>query len=341
VSGRAVRWLMSLAHRHRASGQGPRLTIVRHHRVYRDDERPLYRLGVRHHVFRAQLELLERLGLTPITVEDGLVRLAEGRPGHWVAMTFDDGYADNVELALPLLRAHGARATFYLTAGLMETRRAPWWDELAHLLERTTRPRLVSRIDDRSFDLSLDGARARVRAMSALIAKLHVPPIEQQRRLAALAETLDVADAAPCRLATWEEAHALVRGGMEIGAHTLNHPFLGLLESDAQHAEIAGSVSLISERLGLAVRGLAYPGGDYDMRSVSAARAAGLRYAVTTRAGDNAPDAMGFELRRRGLSEGACLGPGGRFSQRLAIAELDGAFDGLRASRRSESEVAA
>jgi hypothetical protein len=86
---------------------------------------------------------------------------------------------------------------------------------------------------------------------------------------------------------------------------------------------------------------LAYPGGDYDMRSVSAARAAGLRYAVTTRAGDNAPDAMGFELRRRGLSEGACLGPGGRFSQRLAIAELDGAFDVLRASRRSESEVAA
>ena len=109
MSGRTMRWLLSLGHRYRTPGGGPRLTIIRHHRIYRDDERPLYRLGVRAGVFRAQLELLERLGLTPITVAEGLVHLGAGRAGHRVAMTFDDGYADNVELALPLLRAHGAR----------------------------------------------------------------------------------------------------------------------------------------------------------------------------------------------------------------------------------------
>jgi hypothetical protein len=63
-----------------------------------------------------------------------------------------------------------------------------------------------------------------------------------------------------------------------------------------------------------------------------------LSYAVTTQTGDNRPGAPRYQLRRRGFNEGACLGPGGRFSSRLAMAELDGAFDRLRgAARGSES----
>src|SRR5207253_1245059 len=95
-------------------------------------------------------------------------------------------------------------------------------------------------------------------------------------------------------------------------------------------AEIEGSVELIERRLGVRARGLAYPGGDHDGVTIAAAAACGLAYAVTTAAGDNRPGAQPFELRRRGWSEGACLGPGGRFSRQLATAELDGAFDRLR-----------
>jgi hypothetical protein len=54
---------------------------------------------------------------------------------------------------------------------------------------------------------------------------------------------------------------------------------------------------------------------------------------VTTRAGTNDPRTPRFELLRRGLSDGACLGPGGRYAPRLAMAEIEGAFDGLRAAR--------
>jgi hypothetical protein len=54
---------------------------------------------------------------------------------------------------------------------------------------------------------------------------------------------------------------------------------------------------------------------------------------VTTRSGENRADAPAFELLRRGLSEGACLGPGGRFSARLMLAELDGRFERLRGRR--------
>jgi peptidoglycan/xylan/chitin deacetylase (PgdA/CDA1 family) len=89
---------------------------------------------------------------------------------------------------------------------------------------------------------------------------------------------------------------------------------------------------LIERRLGLRPRGLAYPGGDHDDASVAAAAAAGA-WAVTTLAGENDRATPAHRLRRRGLSEGACLGPTGRFSARLMRAELDGVFEPLRARR--------
>jgi peptidoglycan/xylan/chitin deacetylase (PgdA/CDA1 family) len=327
VNGRTLRWLLSLARSPRAGGRA-RLTIIRHHRVFPDDARPLYRIGVSASVLEAQLGLLARLGRVPLTVSEGLARAREGRPGHWVAMTFDDGYADNVERALPLLEAAGARATFYLTAGLMETRTAPWWDDLAHRLGGAPGPVTVPFGAARAFELG--SHRSRAHALESLLSDFRVPPDEQTERLRALGERTGVRAAAACELATWDLAARLPERGMEIGAHTMRHPYLSLLDEDAQREEIEGSALLIERRLGVRPSGLAYPGGDYDARTVRVVEAAGLAHAVTTRAGDAGPSSPRFELRRRGLSEGACLGPSGRFSARLTRAELEGAFDRLR-----------
>jgi peptidoglycan/xylan/chitin deacetylase (PgdA/CDA1 family) len=332
MTGRTLRWVLSLA-RTRAldrPSDEPRLTIVRHHRVYADHERPLYRLGVSEQVFTAQLALLTRQGLTPITVSEGLERLSRGTPGHAVALSFDDGYADNVWRALPRLQAVGARATFYLTAGLMEERRAPWWDELAHAIEQTREDRLRVELGDDRFDLPLRGRTDRLRAVQQLAPALRTPPVERDHRLAALRMRLGVPRPAPCALASWDAATALVRSGMEVGAHTMTHPHLTTLLPDAQAREIADSVSLIERRLDIHPVGLAYPGGDHDGWTVEVTRACGLGHAVTTRPGVNEPGADRFELRRRGLSEGACLDPAGRFSSALTLAELGGAFDLMR-----------
>lgn len=331
MSGRLVRWAMSLV-RSRRREAGSRLVIVRHHRLYEDGADPLYRLGVSRGVFAAQLDTLVAAGLTPVTVREGLAHLNERRPGTHVAFSFDDGYADNVALALPLLAARGARATFYLTAGWIEARTAPWWDVLATMLETTRRSRLRLALAG-GIDVPLESRDMRRRALQALLPALRATPERQQVTLAMLASALDVPAEAACALASWEQCHALPAAGMEVGAHTLHHPFLSVLEPDQQRQEIAGSIELIAQRLGARPRGLAYPAGDHDAVTVEAARASGLAYAVTTRAGDNVPGAPPLTLFRRGLSEGACLGPTGRFSRRLALAELDGAFDRLRAAR--------
>jgi peptidoglycan/xylan/chitin deacetylase (PgdA/CDA1 family) len=327
MTGRSLRWVASLLPRPWRD-QRPSLVIVRHHRVYREGERPLYRLGVGEQVLRAQIEALVRWGLTPVTVSEGLARLAAGVPGRSVALSFDDGYADNVSLALPLLAAVGARATFFLTAGLIEERRAPWWDELAHLLGGTR----ASRLEVAGASLDLGDEAGRRRALRALLPRFRSGPSEQRARLEELGRRLEVTAPAPCDLATWAECGALVSAGMEVGAHTLTHPFLSRLPAGEQAAEIAGSCDLIAQRLGVRPQGLAYPGGDHDAASVEAARAC-VAWAVTTQGGENRTGAPLFTLRRRGLPEGACLGPGGRFSARLVLAELDGAFDALRARR--------
>ncbi|MFI5369990.1 MAG: polysaccharide deacetylase family protein [Candidatus Eisenbacteria bacterium] len=337
MSTRAARWLWSLAPRAtrvvRAGARTSALVIVRHHRVYAATERPLYRLGVAESVLRDQLAMLAREELTPVTVAEGLAHLDSGEPGVRVAMSFDDGYRDNLTRALPLLTRHGARATLFLAAGLIEDRRAPWWDVLAHALETTVATVLPPLPGITTTAMPLEGPAARRETLARLIPALKIEPRTREARLAAVRETLGIRDAASCALARWEELPAWTAAGGEIGAHTLTHPHLTTLDPAEQRREIAGSVTLIERRLGVRVAGFAYPGGDHDATTVAVTRESGPGYAVTTRAGVATAASPRFELPRRGFSEGTCLGPGGRFSRRLALAELDGVFDRMRAAR--------
>ena len=329
MSGRLLRWLMSLAHRPTRPGEA-RVTIIRHHRVFAPGTSPLYRLGVDADVFERQLVLLARLGHEPVTVSEALERGRAGEPGHWIALSFDDGYADNVEVALPIMQRHGARGSFFVTSRLTSERRAPWWDVVAHALEHAGVESAEWHVAGERLSLDTRSEALRRRTLQTVLPLFRKPVAERAARLESLREALRVVADVPCELATWEQLEQLRDAGMEIGAHTLHHPHLSVLDREAQREEIAGSIDEIRERLGVASRGLAYPEGDYDAATLEVVSELGLAWAVTTRGGDNGPNAPVYELRRRGLSEGACLAPGRRFSDRLATAELHGAFDDLR-----------
>lgn len=336
MSARFVRWLLALGASVTASRKGAaRLTIVRHHRVYAEGERALYHLGVSESMLAGQVETCVRAGLTPVTVHEGLARFERGEAGQTVAFTFDDGYADNITRALPVLARFGASATFYLTAGLMDSRTAPWWDELAFILEHAAVPAACVTLGDSTLTIEVSTLAGRRAALAAVLPLLRVSPPQMRARLDQLRAALSVTTPAPCELAQWPLARALVEAGMEIGAHTLTHPFLTTLAPAEQAAEIRGSVELIHARLGVVPTGFAYPVGDHDDQTVEATRAAGLAHAVTTQAGDCRPDSPRLRLVRRALPEGACIGPDGRYSSAMTRAELAGAFDRLR-GRRAE-----
>jgi peptidoglycan/xylan/chitin deacetylase (PgdA/CDA1 family) len=221
--------------------------ILMYHRVATVDSDPL-ELCVAPDRFGEHLELLRSLGeIVPLGA------LTHSRStALQVAITFDDGYADNALAAAPLLEAHAAPATVFVVAGAVGSGRAFWWDRLAGLVG----PEGYWR----------EWGRLRI---------LQAGQIEEEL------EALGAAPATEGRPLNEDELVTLPAGLVEIGAHTLTHPSLPALAADDQRREIAGSRERLEELLGRRVEAFAYPYGDYDRTTVRLVKRSGFRVACT------------------------------------------------------------
>src|SRR6188474_763852 len=124
----------------------PVLGIVTYHHVAERDPSYPYDPNVADATpaqFRRQVEILARYG-TPIGVDD-LIRAVGGAPlpKNPVMVTFDDGYRSCHDVALPILRAVGVRATFFITTSFVSQRKLYWWERIALLLGQTRRKSAV------------------------------------------------------------------------------------------------------------------------------------------------------------------------------------------------------
>jgi peptidoglycan/xylan/chitin deacetylase (PgdA/CDA1 family) len=236
-------------------GKTTRALVLLYHRVA-EPERDPQLLAVSPAHFEEHLHVLaSRGGAVPL-------RELRGRRSG-VAITFDDGYADNLPAA-ERLAAAGLPATVFVAAGLLgET---PWWDELA---ERT-------QVESGWDVLAADGGAAAERYRE-LFARLR--PLPHDERAAAL-RGLGGEAAPEARIVTEAELRALAGiDGVEVGAHTCTHPVLATLAPAAREAEVAGSKRRLEQLLGAPVTSFAYPYGsreDYDAETVAAVRAAGF-----------------------------------------------------------------
>ena len=128
---RAPRRLVSVAER--LPGRRPRAVVLVYHRV---GERSLdpWRLTIDPEIFAGQMETLAR-DWSPISLAELVEGFGRRRlPERAVAVTFDDGYADNLEVAAPILLEHGIPTTLFVAAELIDAGGPPWWDELAAVL---------------------------------------------------------------------------------------------------------------------------------------------------------------------------------------------------------------
>jgi peptidoglycan/xylan/chitin deacetylase (PgdA/CDA1 family) len=239
-----------------------------------------------------------------LTVEDLADRMEQGTvPGDAIALTFDDGYRDNLTHAAPILAHHGLPATIFLVTGHIGTPDIPWFDRLALAFKTATRP-AVSLDPAHPFPLTTPGDR--LQALAAALAELkRLPDEERRRQLTRLeAELRPAGPERPKRLMlTWDEVGALRDLGFSIGAHTVSHPILSRTTPERAWHEIHGSKRAIEQVLGDRVRAFAYPNGaaeDYDETTTQLVRQAGFTCAVTTRRGLNRAGTSPFELRRGG-----------------------------------------
>jgi peptidoglycan/xylan/chitin deacetylase (PgdA/CDA1 family) len=229
-------------------------------------------------------------------------RLSRQPPSSSVAITFDDGYADNYELALPILRKHGLPATVFITTGCMEGRRLLWTSRLGWILEHGVEPAEPVVICGRRYELAR--REDRLRALSALKIELkELDQVEREELLAELAARMQVDGFSGLQreMLTWEQLCEMERSGFLAGGHTVNHPILSREPLPQLRLELRGCKEELEGRLRRRVELFAYPNGgpaDYNLQVMQEARRAGFRLACTMLFGANSAAINPYELRR-------------------------------------------
>jgi len=318
--GRAVRSLF-LAARPQTKSHA---VVLMYHRVAECDIDP-WSLCVSPQQFADQIAALKRE--FPILPLNELIRSDARRNA--VAITFDDGYADNLHAAAPVLAHHGAPACFFLTSGALDMAHEFWWDELERLLLRdATLPSTIaiSVGSRRQFDPGraaepATDLRGQIRANPPWNAGPNtrlgffylvwraLRELDEQARRTALDEIAaqlegDSGTRASHRTLTSDEAKRLAAvPGIEVGAHSVTHAVLPSLKPDAQSREIGGAKGHLEKLLGRPMTGFAYPFGEYGAETADLVRAAGFELACTTESGGITGKTDRFRLPRLGVEE--------------------------------------
>lgn len=228
-----------------------------------------------------------------------------------VAVTFDDGYRDNLTLALPVLREFGVPATIFVTTGHVGKRKAFWWNELSHLVWGASAGEYGFELQGRRHCFRLASAAERQFAFWRLFRLLcRMPEVQRQTALRLLRREFGrgVETEAPAVETLSPEDIAEAPGGLlRFGAHTVHHVVLTKVPPEEARQEIVGSIAQLRAWTGSDVTTFAYPLGDassFDERVRSMLAQAGIRYAVTTLKGANTPSQDPLTLRRT-LIDGA------------------------------------
>lgn len=268
------------------SGPQGRLSILIFHRV----------LAVRDPLFPGEVDAIdfERVCswvasmFNVLPLAEAVSRHARGSlPARALSITFDDGYADNHDVAMPILQRHGLTATFFIATGFLDGGRM-WNDTVIEAIRRTN----CSSIDLHPlgiegmgrFDLaSIEKRRFAVDQVIASVKHRH--PAERLGLVRIVAEQAGAILPDHLMLSS-AQVRAMRQGGMQIGAHTVSHPILAALTREEARREIAESRDMLEGILGERVSLFAYPNGkpgrDYSNENVQVVRDLGFAAAVST-----------------------------------------------------------
>ncbi len=237
------------------------------------------------------IERVGHLGLETVSLDEAVRRIkTPSRTRKFVVFTFDDGYRDNRDHALPILRRHGCPFTVYLPTALVDGTGEVWWQALEDIIARAGSVTLQT--DGNSLTLPTSTLAEKHAAFGRIYRQMRVMP-EPERvdliRSLATSSGLDLARHCRALIMDWREVAVLARDPLcTIGAHTVHHYELKKLSEADARCEIAQSVSIIEARLGHRPVHFSYPiGGPASAgeREYRLARELGLRSAVTTRPG--------------------------------------------------------
>jgi len=332
--------------RRRQAG-GPRVLILSYHRVTPDFTRSaaesLPSLLTSAATLRRQLEHVARTHevVSLATARRLLAEPAQpgrrGRRPDVVAVTFDDGYADNAEHALPVLSRLRVPATVFVPTGYIGTdRRLPHdrlYGSLGELFGRGIPLERAGVAAPLQTLLSACAEPGPAATLDRLIARL------PHQHLVALADALDQALGRSerelpngTRLLSWDQVRVLHAAGVDVGGHTVNHAVLANLPLSEARREVRGCAERIEAEVGERPRHFAFPNGYYTPAVQRMVADAGFEAGVTIEDEENRHGRTAYGLKRKVLWENTTLGPIG-WSAFVATCNLGGVFSTLGLSR--------
>jgi len=301
-------------------GARARLTILIFHRVnaVRDEIFPNEMYAA---AFRERMRWVRRW-FDVLPLEDAVAGLSRGTlPARALSITFDDGYADNATVALPILRELDLHATFFVATGFLDGG-TMFNDDVIEAVRQARGSALdLSDLELGSYPLATPEQRKA--AIGHVLAQLkYLPQQERQARVDAIVELAG----APRRrdlMMTSEQVRELAQAGMGIGGHTITHPILAKLDVGAATREIGGGREFLEGLLRQPVRLFAYPNGrpdtDYGRAHARIVKELGFSAAVSTSSGAARAGDSPYELPRFTPWGGTRLRWGLRLAQNLRV----------------------
>jgi peptidoglycan/xylan/chitin deacetylase (PgdA/CDA1 family) len=258
------------------------LLVLIFHRVFAQPD-PLLADEPDAETFAAQMDLVGRL-FNVVDLVEGVSGLRNGNlPPRAAAITFDDGYANNLEVAAPILITRGLPATVFVTTGFIGG--GCMWNDL--VIEAVRGAPAI--LDLRDLDLGQHALRdftARRRTIDGLLDSIKYLDIDARfAKAEAIAQRAGLDVQAPLMM-NEQQLRSLQGKGITIGAHCVRHPILCKTPDSDAREEIRQSKRVLEGITGSPVRSFAYPNGrpgrDYDARHVAMVREAGFDVAVST-----------------------------------------------------------
>lgn len=227
-------------------------------------------------------------------------------PKNAVAITFDDGYADNLGAARILAR-HGLSATFYITAGCLADGLPFWPSELRGLLNRAVSPTIELDVDGTRTVFAVGTPAERRKTVSALTKLFKGRTIPARELLREQLRTAVGVSTVPSPMLTWDQVREMHAMGMTIGSHTMTHPNLpnaGVVDAER---EVRESKARLESEIAAPVTMFSYPNGGADRYMTPAiadiVRKAGFAAATTSRNAFAHAGSDPFALSRIQVSE--------------------------------------
>jgi peptidoglycan/xylan/chitin deacetylase (PgdA/CDA1 family) len=245
-----------------------------------------------------------------------------------VLITFDDGHANNLRFALPVLQKEKVGAVCFVLTGALARCRQTWFEDAYYRLMFSTAHSWCLRNGE---CWPLETSEQRAAACSRFFSLCRtLSQDEQFEELKSLQSQLPVPNPDGefrnrFEFLSADDVRQLAESGIDIGSHTITHPILSTLQSESARREIAGSKSALEQVLGRPVQAFAYPFGspglDFSSRDEELTRESGYSLAFAVEGGFVTRASNRFALPRIGI---------GRMTRAQFAATVTGAVDALK-----------